>query len=124
MNSTSNLPVNLNNWKRYPIYTLFFSVIFSLSSCYSTIIYTRDGIGTSDINNTPGFYRGLQVLEIDTTINLSIAQDNAMPVVKCPDHALFSVEHKATLGGLLLNAVTFGKRKRIKVKYVCTKPIN
>ena len=39
----------------------------------------------------------------------------------CDGGSLHSVEYRTTFGGLLLYVVTFGSKKQVKIRYVCTK---
>lgn len=93
-----------------------------LSSCYSVRIVSRDGVPQPDpLNLSADFYKGKQVVEIDTTITLKLQDGEYSLIEKCPGDGFFSVEFKSTLGGVLLNALTLGKKKRIKLKYVSLK---
>lgn len=73
------------------------------------------------------WYRDKMVVEIDTIIKAGITVDDiTFRVLKadCETQKLFSVEYKNTFGGGLLYLVTFGKKRRVKLKYVCMKPEN
>jgi len=41
----------------------------------------------------------------------------------CPN-GIYIVEYRNTFGGVLLSGVTFGRKRRVRVKYVCLKPTN
>ena len=97
-----------------------------LQSCsYSIILSNKNGTAATDPLNTKlGFYNGKQVTVIDTVIPLSLLKDRVMAINACPAGAFHSVEYKITFGAMLRNTFTFGKRKSIKVKYVCLKNSN
>jgi hypothetical protein len=42
----------------------------------------------------------------------------------CPSGCFHIVEYRVTLGAALLSGITFGKQRKIKVKYVCLKEEN
>lgn len=104
---------------------LFAVVVVFLEGCYSVRIANKFGTATPDpTNNEPGFYRQKDVVVIDTVINLKLLENQVMTLERCPMGCFHSIEFKATLGGVLLNFITFGKKKMIKVKYVCLKDSN
>jgi len=98
----------------------------SLQSCsYSIILSNKNGTAaTNPLNNKLGFYNGKDVTVIDTVVPLSLLKDGVMAINACPAGAFHSVEYKITFGDMLRNTFTFGKRKSIKVKYVCLKNSN
>lgn len=94
-------------------------ILFLLSSCYSVRIVSRDGVPEPNPMNTSGdFYKGKKVVELDTTITLKLQDGEFSLIEKCPGGGFYSVEYRATLGGVLLNAITLGKKKQVKIKYV------
>lgn len=98
---------------------------FSLTACYSITIANKFGTATPDpANNEPGFYRQKEVVVIDTVVKVGLLKDGVMTLERCPTGGFNSVEYRATFGGVLLNCITFGKRKTIKVKYTCVKDPN
>ena len=115
---------------RASIYKYMFKIILALmlflvQACYSVRIGNKNGTATPDpTNNEPGFYRQKQVVVIDTVINLGVIENEVMMLERCPGGCFHSVEYRVTLGGVLLNFFTFGKKKLIKVKYVCLKDSN
>lgn len=103
------------------------SIAFAaLQSCsYSIKVANQGGTPQPDpMNREMGFYNGKEVKVIDTVVNLSLLQNGAMVIPDCGRCGFHSVEYKITLGAMLRNTFTFGKRKSIKVKYVCTKTQN
>ena len=94
-------------------------------SCYSVRIANKLGVAEPDpTNNEPGFYRQKEVVVLDTVVNLGVLENSVMTIERCPTGGFHSVEYRVTLGGILLNCITFGKRKQIKVKYTCVKDSN
>lgn len=107
--------------------SILIAVAFAaLQSCsYSIIVSNQRGSGEPDpMNREMGFYNGKEVKKIDTVVNLSLVQNGAMVIPSCPEGGFHSVEYKITFGAMLRNTFTFGKRKSIKVKYVCLKDSN
>lgn len=99
--------------------------IVILSSCYSVRISNTKGVGQPDpLNNAEGFYRGLEVHVIDTVVNLSLLDNEVMVLNQCPEGCFHSVEYRVTLGDVLRSGFTFGKKRKIRVKYVCLKESN
>ena len=108
------------------ILAVVISFMVFLNSCsYSVIVSVKEGVAEPDpMRSEVGFYMGKQVNEIDTVVALSLVQDGVMVVQSCPGVGLHSVEYKITFGDMLRNTFTFGKRKGVKVKYVCIKNSN
>lgn len=96
-----------------------------LQSCYSVRIVTRDGIAEKKASSSEaGYYRDKPSYTVDTTLKFNVIQDDGHLVIpECPA-GFYSVEYKVGLGNALLNMITFGKVKRVKVKYVCIKEEN
>ncbi len=100
-------------------------LLLSLQSCYSIVLVNKKGVPTPDpLNNEIGFYNGKQVVIIDTTITLKLPENYVFVHEKCAEGGFHSVEYRVTLGGVLLSAVTFGKKRKVKVKYTCLKEKN
>jgi hypothetical protein len=107
-----------------PIFRIFFFVAATslFSSCYSVRISNKQGTGEPDpINMSAGYYRGLKVNVIDTTINLKLLANEVMVLESCPEGCFHTLEYRVTLGDVLLSGITLGKKRRIHVKYVCLK---
>lgn len=104
---------------------LFFFLFFS---CYSVRIMSTKGASMPpDQFERDDWYRDKMVVEIDTIIKAGVEIDEiTLRVLKegCETGKLFSVEYKNTFGGSLLYVVTFGKKRKVKLKYVCMKPEN
>lgn len=110
--------------KKQKIRSLFITLILLifLSSCYSVRIVSRDGVPEPNPLSTSGdFYKGKKVNVIDTTITLKLTEGEFYLIEKCAAGGFYSLEYRATLGGVLLSAITFGKKRQVKVKYVCLK---
>ena len=100
-------------------------LLLSVQSCYSIILVNKKGLPAPDpLNNDIGFYNAKQVIQIDTTIKLSLAKNYVLFQEGCPEGGFHSVEYRATLGGVLLSGLTLGKIRKVKVKYTCLKEKN
>lgn len=94
----------------------------SLNSCYSVRIISRDGIPEPDnSNDSQDFYKNKKVTVIDTVIRLGVTDNSFSLIEKCGPSGFYSVEYRTTLGHVLLSGITFGKVRKVKVKYVCLK---
>ena len=110
-----------------PVGYLFFLVIIfvSISSCYSVRIVNRDGVPEPDpLNTSRDFYRGKKVHTLDTTITLKLTEGEFYLIEKCASGGFYSFEYRVTLGGAMLSAITFGKKRKVQIKYVCLKQSN
>ena len=100
-------------------------VLILLSSCYSVRVVNRDGVAENDPENmSDDWYRGKKVHKLDTTISLKLLEGEFFLLEKCPSGCFFSFEYRVTFGSVLLSGVTFGKKRRVKIKYVCQKESN
>lgn len=118
---TPNIPWH----SRPPRSVLYISLCLLLSSCYSIRISNVRGCGQPDpINNCEGFYRGLEVHELDTVIKVKIPDNDVMVLKKCPEGCFHSVEYRVTFGDVLRSGITLGKRRKVRIKYVCLKERN
>ena len=100
-----------------------FIALILLQSCYTITMINKDGVPMPDpFNDEAGAFFNKEVIVMDTVVKLNLIQNKVMAIERCPSGAFYAVEYRPTLGGLLLNTITFGKRKQIKVRYVCTKP--
>ena len=105
-------------------YALFIAcLLMLLSSCYSVRVVNRDGVPEPDpLNTSNDFYKGKKVHVLDTVISLKLQEGEFSLIEKCASEGFYSFEYRVTFGGVLLNAVTFGKKRQVKIKYVCLKP--
>ncbi len=93
-----------------------------LSSCYSVRVVNRDAVPEPDPLNTSGdFYKGKKVHVLDTVIRLKPQEGAFSLIEKCQSQGFYSFEYRVTFGGVLLNTVTFGRKRQVKIKYVCSK---
>jgi len=87
----------------------------------------QSGIDEGCIEDQGNFYRDKQVIVIDTVLKASITTDHIQIQVQrewCPSGKIFSVEYKNTFGGSLLYLLSFGSKRKVKIKYICIKPEN
>ena len=110
-----------NNRKN--LHLLLASIALMLfSSCYSVRVMNKDGIPESDPLNTSGdFYKEKKVHVVDTVISLKPQEGEFTLIERCPSGGCYSFEYRVTFGGLLLNTITFGRKREVKIKYVCLK---
>ena len=99
---------------------------FLLPSCYSVRIKTENGVSKPDPNSTrTDYYRDKAVIEKDTVIKIGAIDKDFTYIIKdCGTSGFHIVEYRNTLGGLLLSAITFGRKRKVKIKYVCIKTPN
>lgn len=104
---------------------LTFLLLISLSSCYSVRFINKDGVPEPDpTNNSKDFYKGKKVYTLDTTVSLKALENEISLIERCASGCFYSFEYRVTLGGVLLSGITFGKRRQIRIKYVCLKSSN
>ncbi|WP_405296050.1 hypothetical protein [Algibacter sp. Ld11] len=108
---------------------LIISLCFILTSCYSVRLRSTNGAMQPDpISIREDYYRNMAVTEIDTVIKIDIVSKDFTFLVKetdkCKTGKLHTVEFRNTFGGSLLSMITFGRKRRMKVKYVCAQPLN
>lgn len=106
------------------LWVLIFLCLYC-TACYSVRLTSAHGIPEPDpTNQDSGFYRNLRMRTINTVIKLN-AFDEGFSIIKdCPGDGFYSVEYRVTFGGVLLNALTFGRRKKVRICYVCLKENN
>lgn len=104
------------------------SLLFLLVSCYSVKIVSTMGTPNPDPNNdSDDDYRNKRVIVLDTIIKAGTTTDAIGIRTQrdgCKSGKLHSVEYKNTFGGSLLYLVTFGNKRKVRVKYVCMKTEN
>lgn len=104
-------------------------MLFLFQSCYSVRLRSVNGLPQPDpLSNRTDYYRDMRVIEIDTVIKIKTSSKIFTFLIKesdsCKTGKLHIVEYRSTLGGLLLSTVTFGRKRKMKIKYVCMKPTN
>jgi hypothetical protein len=117
-------------WKRYNLklsafLTVVILTLFITQGCYSVRISNVSGVPEPNpANFEEGFYRGKAVMSIDTTVNLKLLENEVLVLKTCPEGCFQTIEYRVTLGEVLLSGITFGKMRKIRVKYVCLKESN
>lgn len=113
----------INKWIKSLLPVIF---VLLLTSCYSIRFRTSQGVPEPDPNNDcECYYRNMKVHQLDTVITIgALDKDFTMLLKNCNSGAIAIVECRNTFGGLLLSAVTFGKKRKVKIKYVCDKTSN
>jgi hypothetical protein len=115
-------------WNKHGFFIFFLMLIAAIlitQGCYSVRISNVNGVPEPNpANFEEGFYRGKAVISIDTTINLKLLENEVMVLETCPEGCFQTVEYRVTLGDVLFSGITFGKMRRIRVKYVCLKESN
>jgi hypothetical protein len=100
-------------------------IILMMQGCYSVRISNVNGVPEPNpANFENGYYRGKAVITIDTTVNMKLLENEVMVLETCPEGCFQTVEYRVTLGDVLLSGITFGKMRKIRVKYVCLKESN
>lgn len=98
-----------------------------LTSCYSVRLRNVNGAPQPDpFSNRDDYYRGMAVVEIDTVISKNLTSKDFTYLIKeseaCESGKINIIEYRNTFGGALLSGITFGKKRKVKIKYVCEKP--
>ncbi|WP_276482718.1 hypothetical protein [Paraflavitalea pollutisoli] len=95
----------------------------SLTSCYSVRFVDKQGVGKPNPLNQSkdAFTRGLDVITLDTTIKLKPHLGSPMLLESCNGNGFYYFEYRVTFGGVLLSAITFGRKRQVRIKYVCMK---
>lgn len=108
---------------------ILITVSLLLTSCYSIRVRSINGEMQPDpLMLGDDYYRGKQMVELDTVIKIDITSKDFTYLIKkndnCKTGKLHTVEFRNTFGGSLLSLVTFGRKRKMNVKYVCMKPTN
>ncbi|MFD2914093.1 hypothetical protein [Psychroserpens luteus] len=108
-------------------YSLIMISLCILTSCYTVRLRSVNGTPQPDpFSDRDDYYRGMAVVEIDTVINMKLTSKDFTYLIKesdnCESGKLNIVEYRNTFGGVLLSAITFGRKRKVKIKYVCEKP--
>ena len=101
---------------------LLVTLLFTMSSCYSVRVVSTgtpepDALNTS----THALYRFKKVHVLDTVISLKVLEGDFHLTRKCNSGGFYSFEYRVSLGSVLLGAVTFSKKRRVNIKYICLK---
>ncbi|MGQ1786764.1 MULTISPECIES: hypothetical protein [unclassified Saccharicrinis] len=105
---------------------LYVTIILLMTSCYSIRFRTTQGVPEPDPNNDcECYYRNMKVHELDTVITIgAMDKDFTMLLKNCKSGSIAIVECRNTFGGVLLSGITLGKKRKVKIKYVCDKNSN
>ena len=101
-------------------------IFLMLTSCYSVRLRNVNGAPELDpFSDRDDYYRGMAVVEIDTVISMKVTSKDFTYLIKesdvCESGKLNIVEYRNTFGSVLLSGITFGKKRKVKIKYVCQK---
>lgn len=101
------------------------AILLLLQSCYSVTLVSKTGSGVANpLNKEIGIFTGKEVFEINKTVKTKVIVKELGIFEKCPGDGFFAVQYRVTLGSVLLNAITFGTRRKVRIRYVCLKEIN
>ena len=101
-------------------------IFLMLTSCYSVRLRNVNGAPELDpFSDRDDYYRGMAVVEIDTVISMKVTSKDFTYLIKesdvCESGKLNIIEYRNTFGSTLLSGITFGKKRKLKMKYVCEK---
>lgn len=110
----------------FSLFLLGFLIALLLNSCYSVRLRSVEGTPEPTFPMVrEDYYRTMQVIEIDTVITIGALDKDFTYLIKatdlCPSGKLHTVEYRNTLSAVLLSGITFGRKRRVKIKYVCMK---
>ncbi|QHI34672.1 hypothetical protein IMCC3317_00150 [Kordia antarctica] len=113
-------------YKPFVKFSIAIIICCLFSSCYSVRLKNVYGDPKPDpMNDSKDYYRFMDVQPIDTVITIKVTdKDFTMLIKDCGTAGIHTIEYRNTFGGVLLSAVTFGRKRRVRVKYVCMKPTN
>ncbi len=108
---------------------LLVCILFLFESCYSIRLRSINGVPQPDpVGDRKDYYRDMMVIEKDTVIKIGVTSKDFTYLIKesnsCKTGKLHTVEFRNTFGGVLLSAITLGRKRKMKIKYVCMKPTN
>ena len=108
---------------------ILISLSFILTSCYSVRLRSTEGAYQPDpLSTRTDYYRMMAVEEVSEVIKIDVVSKDFTYLIKktdaCKSGKLHTVEFKNTFGGSMLSLVTFGRKRKMKIKYVCMKPSN
>ncbi len=109
-------------------YIAFCLSLLLLVSCYSVRMKVANGPGPElddsgmDDEDVEDPARGQLFRKIDTIITVKTTTDeNPVNILDCDSGALHTLEYRTTMGGVLLYLATLGRKRKMKVSYVCVK---
>lgn len=99
---------------------LCLGLVFTLSCCYSVRFQVSNGQWEPRDDEEESSWAGYNVRTLDTVVTRKLTTgEHYFNISDCESGALHTVEYRSTFGGILLNAITFGRKKKVKIKYVC-----
>ena len=112
-----------------PMVLLLFIALLLMESCYSVRLVSVEGAPNPAAPIVrDDYYRNMEVIELDTVITIGAVDKDFTYLIrksdKCPTGKLHTVEYRNTLGAVLLSGITFGRKRKVKIKYVCMKETN
>nr|WP_299344737.1 hypothetical protein [Allomuricauda sp.] len=110
----------------YLVMVFIFLGMLLLNSCYSVRFRSVEGTPEPAFPMVrDDYYRTMQVIELDTVITIGALDKDFTYLIKksdlCPSGKLHTIEYRNTLGAVLLSGITFGRKRKVKIKYVCMK---
>jgi hypothetical protein len=100
-------------------------ILLTTSACYSVTIASKHAIPEpDDLHESRGFYQGKKVVRVKETVKLSAVDNYVVRWDSLGNRGFHSVEYRVALGDVLLNAITFGKVRKMRVIYVPEKMQN
>ncbi|MBK8501016.1 MAG: hypothetical protein IPL46_01780 [Saprospiraceae bacterium] len=109
---------------------MMFAILLSLvmlitSACYSVTIASKHAIPEpDDLHESQGFYQGKKIVKIKETVKLSLVDNYVVRWDSLGNRGFHSVEYRVTIGDVLLNTITLGKVRKMRVIYVPEKMQN
>lgn len=94
-----------------------------LPCCYTVRFINKVGTGEPEPLNQRNdpFTKGLRVVTLDTTLSLKPQLGHPLLLESCSSGGFYYFEYRVTFGGALLSAVTLGRKRQVRIKYVCLK---
>lgn len=113
-------------YKTFVKFSIAIIICCLFSSCYSVRLKNVYGDPKPNpMNDSKDYYRMMKVREIDTVITIKVTDKDFTYLLKeCGTAGIHTIEYRNTFGDILLSAVTFGRKRRVRVKYVCMKSNN
>lgn len=99
-------------------------IVTTLASCYSVRFVSINGDEQPDpLSERRDYFRDMQVIEIDTVLTAKVTTEDINYLIKqnsaCKSGRLHTIEVRNTFGAVLLAGITFGRKRKVKIKYVC-----
>ena len=103
---------------------LLATFVLSLASCYSVRFVSINGDEQPDpLSERRDYFRDMQVIELDTILTAKVTTEDINYLIKessaCKSGRIHTIEVRNTFGAVLLAGITFGRKRKVKIKYVC-----